>query len=163
VSLLLVEHFSSNRFFIAIETLVRYAVCMPECLLRPARGIFSVTLLYCSSAIAQQPEHHSAQIDQPEKTPLASGIDRISGLESTSDIHYVRLVLTGSFHTLFPPDAPVPSPGPTLIAECTFKPNGKSSLELFANFGGATDLAFYPRGRQPQNRISFLHALTKTS
>jgi len=31
-----------------------------------------------------------------------------------------------------------------MIAQCTTKPNGKSSFELFANFGGATDLAFYP-------------------
>jgi hypothetical protein len=31
-----------------------------------------------------------------------------------------------------------------LIAQCTLRPNGKFYLELFANFGGATDLAFYP-------------------
>jgi hypothetical protein len=31
-----------------------------------------------------------------------------------------------------------------LIAQCTQRPNGKSYFELFVNFGGATDLAFYP-------------------
>jgi hypothetical protein len=31
-----------------------------------------------------------------------------------------------------------------LIAQCTLRPDGKSYFELFANFGGATDLAFYP-------------------
>lgn len=117
---------------------------MPGCLLHLVRAAVSVTLLYWSSALAQQQEHHSADTDQPEKTTLASGVDRISGLESTSNIHYVRLVLSGSLHTPSPPDAPVPSPGPTLIAQCTMKPNGKSSFELFANFGDATDLAFYP-------------------
>jgi hypothetical protein len=104
-----------------------------------------MALLYCSSAIvAQQQEHRTVDTDQPEKTTLASGVDRISGLEATSNIHYVRLVLSGSLHTVSLADAPVPSPGPTLIAQCTMKPNGKSSFELFANFGGATDLAFYP-------------------
>jgi hypothetical protein len=82
--------------------------------------------------------------DQPEKTTLASGVDRISGLEATSNIHYVRLILSGSPHIPFTAESPTPSPGPTLIAQCTLKPNGKSSFELFANFGGATDLAFYP-------------------
>ncbi len=35
-------------------------------------------------------------------------------------------------------------PPPTLIAQCTLRPNGRSYFELFANFGGATDLAYYP-------------------
>jgi hypothetical protein len=41
-------------------------------------------------------------------------------------------------------DSSVPAPAPKLIAQCTLRPNGKSYFELFANFGGVTDLAFYP-------------------
>ncbi|HTC76553.1 MAG TPA: hypothetical protein VK684_13315 [Edaphobacter sp.] len=118
---------------------------MRGCLLHPVRVIFSLTLLYSSSAIvAQEPEHRTTDTDQPEKTTLASGVDRISGLEAASKIHYVRLILSGSPITPSTAESPASSPGPTLIAQCTLKPNGKSSFELFANFGGAADLAFYP-------------------
>ena len=81
---------------------------------------------------------------QPEKTTLPTAIDRLAGQDTTSHIKYVRLVLTGSLRTPSPADSPAPSPAPTLIAQCTLRPNGKSYFELFANFGGATDLAFYP-------------------
>jgi len=117
---------------------------MPACVLHSIHALFALALLYSSSAIsAQQPEPRT-DTDQPEKTTLASGIDRIFGLEPTSNIHYVRLILSGSLHTPSAVDASAPSPGPTLIAQCTLKPTGKSSFDLFANFGGATDLAFYP-------------------
>jgi hypothetical protein len=33
---------------------------------------------------------------------------------------------------------------PTLIAQCTRKPSGKLGFELLANFGGVSDLAYYP-------------------
>jgi hypothetical protein len=81
--------------------------------------------------------------EQPVTTATANGIDRIAGQEPASGIQYIRLVLTGSLH-LPAVDSPAPSPGPTLIAQCTLRPNGKSYFELFANFGRATDLAFYP-------------------
>jgi hypothetical protein len=118
---------------------------MPACFLHLVRVVFALALL-CSSTVisAQQPEHRTVDTDQPEKTILASGVIRISGLEPTSNIHYVRLILTGSLHTPSLADSAAPSPGPTLIAQCTLKPNGKSSFELFANFGGATDLVYYP-------------------
>ena len=117
---------------------------MPADLLHPARAVFALGLLCSSSVIsAQQPEQRAKDPDQPEKTTLASGIDRISGSEAISHIQYVRLILSGSLHTS-PAGSPAPLPGPTLIAQCTLKSNGKSSFELFANFGGATDLAFYP-------------------
>jgi hypothetical protein len=118
---------------------------MPACFLRPVHAVFSLALLCSSSAIsAQSLEHRTADTNQPEKTTLASGIDRISGLEATSNIHYVRLILSGSLHLSSSSDSPPPSPRPMLIAQCTLKPNGKSAFELIANFGGATDLAFYP-------------------
>ena len=102
---------------------------------------FRVVLLalLCASHAAQQPES-----PQPEKTTLPSGIDRLAGQDATSHIQYVRLILPGSLRTASSMTAPPPSPAPMLIAQCTLRPNGKSNFELFANFGGATDLAFYP-------------------
>jgi hypothetical protein len=116
---------------------------MPAWFLHPVQAVFALALL-CSYCAAQEPEHSTVDADQPQKTTLASGVDRITGLEAASRIHYVRLVLSGSLHTSSPADSPAPSPGPALIAQCTVKPNGKSYFELFANFGGATDLTFYP-------------------
>jgi hypothetical protein len=97
-------------------------------------------LLCTSPAVtAQLP---SAQ--QPEKTTLATGIDRLASQDTTSHIQYVRLVLPGTLRTPSPADSSTPSLPPTLIAQCTLRPDGKSYFELFANFGDATDLAFYP-------------------
>jgi hypothetical protein len=103
----------------------------------PVKLLFA---LVCASSVltAQQPEPQL-----PGKATLATGIDRLAGEEATSHIQYVRLVLTGSLRTPSP-DSPAPSPAPTLIAQCTLRPNGRSYFELFANFGGVTDLAFYP-------------------
>jgi hypothetical protein len=118
---------------------------MPAGYLHLVHVVFAGALLCFSLVIsAQSPEHHAAETSQPEKTTLASGIERISGVEATSNIHYVRLILSGSLHVSSPSESAPPSPGPTLIAQCTQKPNGKSGFELFANFGGATNLAFYP-------------------
>jgi hypothetical protein len=115
---------------------------MPAC---PVRAVFALAVLCSSSVIsAGQQEHGTVDTDHPEKAALASGVDRIAGLEAAFKIHYVRLILPGSLLTPSTTESPAPSPGPTLIAQCTSKPNGKSSFELFANFGGATDLAFYP-------------------
>jgi hypothetical protein len=116
---------------------------MPSCFLHPVQGVFALVLLGFPSVLsAQQPDPRIVDTDQPEKTTLASGVNRIAGLEINSKIHYVRLILSGSLHT--PSLGDTPTPAPTLIAQCTVKPNGKSSFELFANFGGATDLTFYP-------------------
>jgi hypothetical protein len=102
----------------------------------PSTG--ALALLFTSFALcAQQPDQL-----QPQKTVVSPQIDRLVGLEPSSRIQYVRLVLTGSLHA--PTDIPAPTLPPTLIAQCTQRPNGRSYFELFANFGGATDLAFYP-------------------
>src|ERR1700722_2399455 len=81
---------------------------------------------------------------QQENTFLPTGITRLTGQDPASHIQYVRLVLSGSLRTPSPTNSPAPSAPPTLIAQCTLRPDGKSYFELFANFGGATDLAFYP-------------------
>jgi hypothetical protein len=117
---------------------------MPASSLRAASATLVLALL-CAfpSVLAQQPVAQGSS-QQPEKTTLATGIDRLAGQEPASHIQYVRLILAGALHSLPDADSPAPSPAPTLIAQCTLRPNGKSSFELFANFGGVTDLAFYP-------------------
>src|SRR5207302_6462276 len=108
------------------------------------RALVVLASICCCALFAQLPEHRAAASSQPQKITLASGVDRISGLEASSNIRYVRLVLYGILRASSSGDSPAPSPEPTLIAQCTMKPNGRSSFELFANFGSATDLAFYP-------------------
>jgi hypothetical protein len=99
-------------------------------------SLLSLLCVPCALA-GQQPDTQA-----PEKTTLPTGIDRLAGQDAASHIQYVRLVLSGSLRT--PAEGPAPSSAPTLIAQCTLRPNGRSFFELFANFGGATDLAFYP-------------------
>jgi hypothetical protein len=108
----------------------------------PARSLFAVSLsalqvLLCASFLPAQ----QADSQQPEKTALANGVDRLAGTEAASKIQYVRLILSGSLHGGEPADPPVPPP--TLIAQCTLRPNGRSYFELYANFGNATDVAYY--------------------
>jgi hypothetical protein len=93
----------------------------------------------CMSLPAQSPD--SATLSQAEKATLPSGIERLAGTEPTSHIQYVRLILKGS---LVPPGSPPPDPPPFIMAQCTLRPNGKNVFDMLANFGGVTDLAFYP-------------------
>jgi len=108
--------------------------------------LLPLTLAFLGVASVVGEEEAAEQPDHPQliKTTLASGVDRIAGQEPASRIQYVRLALVGSLHLPATGDSPAPSPSPTLIAQCTLRPNGKSYFELFANFGGVTDLAFYP-------------------
>jgi len=113
---------------------------MPDSPLHIAHVALLLALLCASSPLTgQQPGSQ-----EPEKTTLPTGIDRLAGQDAASHIQYVRLILSGSLRSPSAADGPAPSPAPMLIAQCTLRPNGKSYFELFANFGGATDLAFYP-------------------
>ena len=109
--------------------------------MRP-EAVFRMTALLCPLlcpwSLLATPQ---ADSQQSEKTILTNGVDRLAGTEGTSRIQYVRLILVGSLRGN-PAEPPVPPP--TLIAQCTLRPNGRSYFELFANFGGATDLAYYP-------------------
>jgi hypothetical protein len=108
-----------------------------------AETAFSVTVLLCL-LLCSWSLFAASQADpqQAAKTTLPNGVDRLAGTESASRIQYVRLILTGSLRGNLPAQPPVPPP--TLIAQCTLRPTGRSYFELFANFGGATDLAYYP-------------------
>src|SRR5260370_25120186 len=130
--------------FCFCEPFVGWEDRRPACALNPVRAVFALGLLCTSSVIfAQQPERRTVDTDQPEKAALVSGVIRISGLEPTSHIHYVRLVLSGSLHTPSLADSPAPSPWLTLIAQRTLKPSSKSPFALFAYFWSATCLPFY--------------------
>jgi hypothetical protein len=118
---------------------------MPASLPRAFSAIPLLALLWASSSLAaQEPTSQEPGSNHQKKTTLPSGIDRLAGEETTSHIQYVRLVLSGSLRTPPSGETSAPSPAPTLIAQCSLRPNRKSYFELFANFGGATDLAFYP-------------------
>jgi hypothetical protein len=113
---------------------------MPSDSLRAALAVFPLAALWTSSVFAVQ----QVEPKQPEKTTLADGIDRLAGQEASSRIQYVRLVLLGSAPIGTPVTSTKPTSPPSLIAQCTLRPDGRSYFELFANFGGTTDLAFYP-------------------
>jgi hypothetical protein len=114
---------------------------MQACPICSAPVLVALALLCTSPAPGVQKPNQSDP-SQPQKTTIVTGVDRLAGQETSSRIQYVRFILAGSLHS--PTDIPAPTPPPTLIAQCTLRPNGKSYFELFANFGGATDLSFYP-------------------
>jgi hypothetical protein len=99
-----------------------------------------ILLLLCSHVAAQQPPS--------SVVVLANGIGRIEGKEITSGIAYTRLFVTGTQGAAVPGTVVSPSvldlSLPTLTAQCTQAPNGKLRFELFVNFGGISDTAFYP-------------------
>ena len=72
---------------------------------------------------------------------------RSEGVDPASHISYVRLFL---FSPMMEPghapgiQAGFPFVRPALTGQCTRDEKGKLGFELFANFGGVTDTAFYP-------------------
>jgi hypothetical protein len=98
-------------------------------------------LLCCLPALAQE----------PAITTLPSGIGRIEGKDAGSGIAYTRLFLAGTsgvVGSVTPtPTAAIDLTQPTLSVQCTQTPNGKFHFEMFVNFGGVTDAAFYPPWR----------------
>src|ERR1700722_8819788 len=116
---------------------------MPLRLLGSIRAALAFALIASCVILHAQPP-----VEPPpsERNTLPSGIERMAGTEPTLNIQYVRLILKGSLHAAKAgtPDPPAPTPPPMLIGQCTLRPNGKYMFEMFTNFGGATDLAFYP-------------------
>jgi hypothetical protein len=109
---------------------------------RPHAALVSLLLaVLCASKVLNAQQTNS---EQPEKSTLASGIERVAGQEASSHIRYVRLALAGTAQNssaVDSADRPLP---PMLIAQCTLRPNGKSVFEFFATFNGAPDMTFYP-------------------
>jgi hypothetical protein len=86
-------------------------------------------LLCCWPAFAQKPV--------ASVTTLPGGVGRIEGKEAVSRIAYTRLFLTGGAE-------PIDLAQPTLTVQCTQDPSGKFQFDMFVNFGGVADAAFYP-------------------
>jgi hypothetical protein len=112
------------------------AICFRTCLL--------LGVVFASQVVKAQEQEPG----QPEKTTLASGIQRVVGVDAKSHIRYVRLALAGTLRTpsaAISTDQATPEPAaPALIAQCTLRPNGRSVFELFATFNGVPDMTFYP-------------------
>lgn len=114
---------------------------MPARFLKLARAMPAL-ILACIPLGAQPPDQPSA----PQTGTLPSGVRRLAGTEPSSQIRYARLILNGTLRAAAKgaPDPPAPGVSPILIAQCSLRPNGKYLFEVFANFGGPADLAFYP-------------------
>jgi hypothetical protein len=103
------------------------------------------TILLISVCLTSRAQTPASSQPAPERSSFPSGIDRISGTDSASRIQYVLLILKGSLLTpASKADQPAPASPPTLIAQCSHRPDGKYVFEMFTNFGGVSDPTFYP-------------------
>ena len=89
----------------------------------------------------------------PALTSVGPGVWRLEGKDSGSGIAYVRVLLlaVSSPQPAAVQDETHAQPAdldqPTLTGQCTRDGGGKLHFELFANFGGVPDAAFYPPWR----------------
>jgi len=84
----------------------------------------------------------NALAQSPSQLPtIAPNLARTEGVDTVSGIAYTRLYVSAAD---VPPSATLDLTRPTLTAQCTKRPNGKTFFELFVNFGGVTDIAFHP-------------------
>jgi hypothetical protein len=107
------------------------------------RALLAATLALVQTA----PSTNEAVV--PQLQTLAPNLARLSGVEPTQSISYVRFFLLE-----YPPQSPPANPPaafditrPTLTAQCTQDKKGKLRFELFVNYGSITDIAFYPPWR----------------
>jgi hypothetical protein len=135
------------------------------------RLLTKVTCNFLTIVVAVIAVHPGA--GQGQQTALSPELSRLSGTDSSSHIEYVRLFVEGSpvlppggsslakptlqsdseplgaalgvaSPSSDPVEHPVSTIGPSLIAQCTRRPSGKLAFELLANFGGVSDVAYYP-------------------
>jgi hypothetical protein len=80
-----------------------------------------------------------------------AGLARSMGVDAGSGISYVLVSLDGK---LVAASGSV-SPPPRLTAVCTRVPGGKLKFELMADFGGVTEIAYYPPWKPASPRDLF--------
>jgi hypothetical protein len=96
-----------------------------------------------STAFCQQTPAATAPFAAPELQVLGPGLARAEG--TTSGVAWTKLLVAGE-----PVSAGTASASsfdlsrPILTAQCTQDGNGKQFFEIFVNFGGVPDAAFYP-------------------
>jgi hypothetical protein len=104
-------------------------------------------LLALTFVLAQTAPSTNDSAATPQLQTLAPNLARLSGVEPTQGISYVR------FFLLAIPEAPPQSAPafditrPTLTAQCTQDKKGRQRFELFVNFGNIADTTFYPPWR----------------
>lgn len=99
------------------------------------RPLLTLTLLLAQAA---------PSTTTPKLQILAPNLARLSGVEPTQRITYVRFFLLADSA---PPQSAFDITRPTLTAQCTQDAKGKLRFELFVNFGNVTDTAYYPPWR----------------
>jgi hypothetical protein len=102
-----------------------------------------------AAALLALPRYILAQ-DATHLATIAPNLARNQGTDAASGIAFTRLYVSADTPaSTTPATAAAPSPTldlsqPTLTAQCTKRANGKLFFELFVNFGGVTDITFYP-------------------
>jgi len=102
-----------------------------------------------AAALLALPRYILAQ-DATHLATIAPNLARNEGTDAASGIAFTRLYVSADTPaSTTPATAAAPSPTldlsqPTLTAQCTKRANGKLFFELFVNFGGVTDITFYP-------------------
>lgn len=113
--------------------------------------IYVGSVLPCASPIA-------AFAQQP--AALSPMLARSEGVDASSSIAFTRLYLTAQAD---PPPTQFDPANPTLTVQCSRRPSDKYFVELFVNFGGITDTAFYPPWRPANDRDLFPPRTEKVS
>lgn len=86
-------------------------------------------------------------------TAIGAALARSEGVDPSSNLAYVRVFAFSAMPAAIPspgpnsPEVGSPLDRPTLTGQCTRDGKGKLRFELFVNFGGVTDPAFYPPWR----------------
>lgn len=89
------------------------------------------------------------ELSQPALAAVGPDLWRVEGRDTWSGVHYLRVLLTAQAQA-GGAEQPAAANGTadlnraTLTGQCTQEASGKLRFELFANFGGVPDAAFYP-------------------
>lgn len=101
------------------------------------RRMCFVLLVGCGMASAQE----AARVEV-----LRPGLGRLQGQDRDTGIEYARLFVLASSEGK-PEGGAFDLALPTVTVQCTLDVKGKYRAEMFVNFGGVTDAAFYPPWR----------------
>ena len=117
-------------------------------------GLVALLCIGTTEACSQEtPMRYPKEVPStPALTSIGPGLWRLAGSDPASGIAYVRVLLV---NTSASPESVAEASDetmpdltkPTLTGQCTRDAHGKLHFELFINFGGMPDAAFYPPWR----------------